>query len=198
MMDAPVNGDGPEQLGEPVDRVTLGKHDYHVYEQRVGYLENKLKRTFAKLVEGKIEGADDLLGALITDNVYKLLKVFFGSRLMPEWEFHGYATEEAWRAGDYDEKYDQSPGPTQVKHALGVCMRVNSLDLFKDIAGFFPKDTRDAIVNELVLAAIKMLQSGGLPQNASATTTPGAPSTTSGTTDSTTADVELTDGSTSD
>jgi hypothetical protein len=197
MMDAPVNGNGPEQLGEVVDKVTLGEHEYHVYEQRVGYLENKLKRTFAKFVQGKIDSPDDLLSALITDNVYKLLGVFLGSRLMPEWEFHGYATEEAWRAGEYDEKYDKSPGPTQTKNALVVCMRVNSLDLFKDIAGFFPKETRDAIVNELVVAGIKMLRSGLPQQNASATTTPGAPSTTSGTTDSTTAD-EPTDDSTSD
>lgn len=199
MVDQSVNGDGPEHLGEPVDRVTLGTHDYHIYEQRTGYLENKLKRTFAKLVEGKIDGPDDLLAVLITDNAYKLLKVFIGSKLMPEWEFHGYPTEEAWRDGEYEERYDKSPGPTQIKNALGTCMRVNSLDVFKDIAGFFPKDTRDAIVNELVLAGINMLkqQSGPLLPSGSVTTTPGAPSTTSGTTDSTMADDGQTDVSTS-
>lgn len=197
-IEASVNGDQPEHIGEPVDRVKLGEHDYEVYEQRIGYLQNKLRRTFAQLVTREVDSPDDLLGALVVNPSYKLLKVFFGSRLMPEWEFEGYPTKEAWEAGDYKPEYDKSPGPTQARKAIETAARVNSLDLFKSVADFFPRETRDAIVNELVLAGISLLKkSGGSLLNASALTTGGL-STTSGTTDSTTDDDGQTADSTSD
>lgn len=200
-MEPSVNGDQPDQpeyLGDAVEHVQLGDHPYAIYEQRIGYLQNKLKRTFAQLVTRDVESPDDLLGAVVVNPSYKLLRVFIGSKLMPEWEFEGYPTKEAWEAGDYKPEYDRSPGPTQAREAIRVASRVNSLDLFKSVADFFPRETRDAIVNELVLAGISLLKkSGGTLLNASATTIPGATSTTSGTTDSTTDD-GLTDDLTSD
>lgn len=193
------NGSGPADEAQldaysPFEQVTLGEHTYTVYEQRIGHLENKLKKTFGKLVEAKIDGSDELLGAFVTGPAYKILRVFV-PKLMPEWEFNGYPTEEAWRAGEYEERYDKSPGPTQIRRAMEAGMRVNSIDLFKHIAGFFSETTRHAIVDEMVLAGIAMMKQSGLRLPSASVPITDGPSTTSGMTDPTAATVTTTEDS---
>lgn len=168
----------------PIGRVQLGDHTYAIYEQRIGYLENRLKRDLGVLIGAELEGRSplDALG----HSAYKVLRVFIGGRMMPEWEFRGYPTEEAWKAGDHDERYDKSPGARQIRAAIKTCAEVNSLDFFGALRKLFSEESAQRLGDLLLVKAMEWMRNNSLelPPNALPPSTESDP-TSSGATPST-------------
>jgi hypothetical protein len=164
--DATQNGTGV--------RVALGEHEYHVYAQRIGYLENKLGRWINEFAEGGFDGANVM--ALVGDNAHTLLGVFI-PRLMPLHEFRGYRTEDAMANGDYDPEGDGSPTVDQIVTAFEVAVRVNRFDLFKHMRSLVdPQMLRDLANQQIAEAVLR----GTSSPTESSTTTPPTTSTASG------------------
>ena len=44
---------------------------------------------------------------------------------LPEWEWEGYASEEAWQAGEYDEELDRSPTGAEIVDLFEKSLMVN-------------------------------------------------------------------------
>jgi hypothetical protein len=156
--------------------VQLGNKTFEVIPQSHAYIGKKIPKAFEGLGAGfdgdlSIEGLHAHMGG----STHKLLKVFI-PRLMPEWEFMGYATQRAQEEGEYDEDADHAPSVPQIRRALEVCFEVNGLDLVKHLKNFVRLDLlRATINNELASLVEARLQS-------SSAATTDIPSTSSGTT----------------
>jgi hypothetical protein len=155
--------------------VRLGEHDYAVYPQKIGYLENKLGR-FIEALTGDSATSTDSIVDFLGDKAYDVLHVFL-PRLMPEYEFRGYRSQEAFDARDYDPEGDASPSFPEIVEAMQTCMRVNRFDLFGHLGKLVDEETRGALVAMAVARS-----TGGLSPTESSTTTPPTTSTDSGTT----------------
>lgn len=164
-----VNGNSP--------RVQLGEHDYPLYPQKIGYLENKLGRLVKGMAEQAVDGDTSSVVGWLGERTYDVLKVFV-PKLMPLYEFRGYASEQAMEAGDYDEDADKSPDWPQVVTAIEQAMAVNRFDLFKHLGKVVDQETRSA----LIAAAASRALSGASSATESSTTTPPTTSTDFGTT----------------
>lgn len=113
-----------------METVTLGDHKFVVTPQRHARLRRYL-------------GANDLR-LLVSGNygheAYKLLTFLIptidpaapynrdNGGGMPEWEFEGYKSEEAWKNDDYDEAADRSPTTAEIVEAFNTCLNVNGWD----------------------------------------------------------------------
>ena len=102
--------------------VTLGKHTYTVEEQPIGWLENQLGDKLELLANVDLEKGN-LIGQL-GSQAYTVLKIFL-PELMPEWEWRGYASREAFEKGEYDRAADNSPGAGEIKRALAAAISEN-------------------------------------------------------------------------
>lgn len=161
--------------------VTLGEHTYEVFPQRHAYLNHKLGKWFESLQDvsegaSNVEGLHDFL-SLIGDRAYGLLSVMIPD-LMPEHEFCGYATKEAFEAKDYDERYDKSPSYPEVFAAFSTCLTVNKLDELRKLG--------KAVDPRIIRAYLTQAVGGFLSQRNSASSSADAtdgPPTISGTAD---------------
>jgi hypothetical protein len=113
-----------------VAEVKLGDHEYVVVPQRIGYLRSKLGTVLGGIVDADLASSN--IVQFLGDKVYDVLAVFIPD-IMPEYEFHGYATNEAMAEDKYDEEYDHSPSPTQVRQSLVSCTHVNEIDLLSHV-----------------------------------------------------------------
>jgi hypothetical protein len=99
--------------------VQLGKHTgIPVVPQKHARLRHRLS-------------ADDLQSILSKDygpEAYRVLCVVVPAlaTAMPEWEFDGYASEEAARDGNYEEDADDSPTVAQIFEAFNQVIQVNT------------------------------------------------------------------------
>ena len=113
------------------EQVWLGPHSYTVVPQPIGYLRSNLK-----LALGDIEALellnDNVIDAL-GSKVYSVLKVFIGEAMMPEHEFFGFASPEAFKEEDYSRSTDSSPTAPEIRRAFAAAARVNELDLLKHL-----------------------------------------------------------------
>jgi hypothetical protein len=175
------NGAPAIQHGGAPTKVRLGEHEYPVYPQRIGYLERKLGDVFGTLLDADVQGGSimDLLGG----RAYRTLIVFI-PRLMPEYEFRGYPTQEAFEAKEYDESYDKSPSFPEIEAAFRAAMRVNRLDLFGHLKALVGPELLQAVTQQAVATTITGRSSTGLPSDSSPTTE--SDPTSSGTTGATT------------
>lgn len=153
-----------------VPHVQLGAHSYAVYPQRHAYLTNKLGRAFGRLegmsgLSGE-EGVEGIVGAF-GERAYDLLAVFI-PRLMPEYEFRGFATREAMEAGEYVEEYDSSPSFPEVVAAFQTCLSVNRLDLLQHLGKVVDLQLLRVYLNQ---AMTEMFESRTLPSSSSLATT---------------------------
>lgn len=175
--------------------ITLGDHEYPVVPQRIGYLHKKLGDAFstlggtdpAVLAEGTgmeiLEGGNDLPAGRdeLTGGTYRLLKVLIPG-LMPEHEFTGFPTQEAFRTGwdAYDEQTDRSPNAAEIVHAFRVALKVNQLDLVRHIGKVVPAELLKTLVRQAVGDSIStLLQSSLSPSGDSGSTTPSPKTPTS-------------------
>ena len=159
--------------------VRLGAYEYPIVPQRIGYLRSKLGVALGNLDQLGLEGENivDVLG----DRAYGVLKVFVPG-LMPEWEFMGFATQEAMDGNDYDEQYDKSPSLKEIKTAFLAAAEVNEIDLLKHLGKLIgPEVIRGYIAGVLVDNLDTRRKTTSDSASSSAPTTP-TPSTMSGTT----------------
>lgn len=174
LSDAPTTTGEPEQRGTG-PHVRLGEHDYPVYAQRIGYLENRLGSTFGQLVEAQVDSGS--IVSFLGGSAYNVLRVFI-PRLMPEWQFRGYRSEADFESGNYDAEADAGVTLPEVIDAFEVVMKVNRFDLFKHVGKLVDPDLLRSLMNATVAERL----TGGGSQIESATTTPPTTSMTSGTT----------------
>lgn len=158
-----------------VAEVKLGDHTYIVVPQRIGYLRSKLGAAMAGIVDRDLATTNVM--QFLGDRIYQVLKVFIPD-LMPEYEFHGYATKESFEEDKYEEEYDHSPSPTQVKQALSTCSHVNEIDLLSHLGKLIgPEVIRGWVQTVMVTSMQESLQnsleaSGATPGTTSSTTEP--------------------------
>lgn len=178
-MEASVAAAAPQtENGRYPLRVVLGEHTYEVFPQRHAYLNHRLGQWFDSLQNVSAGASDvstlhDFLG-LIGDRAYDLLKVMIPD-LMPEYEFSGFATQEALDAGDYKEQYDRSPTYDELFGAFQVCLKVNRLDALKNLG----KAVDPRIIRAYLTQAVGTFLSRANSESSSPDATAG-PLTTSG------------------
>src|SRR5262245_6148845 len=170
-----------ERLPDMAERrlVRLAAHEYPIVPQRIGYLRSKLGVALGNLDQLGLEGENivDVLG----DRAYGVLKVFVPG-LMPEWEFMGFATQEAMDGNDYDEQYDKSPSLKEIKTAFLAAAEVNEIDLLKHLGKLIgPEVIRGYVAGVLVDNLESRRQTSDSPSSSAPSTEP-TPSMTSGTT----------------
>ncbi len=165
-------------MRKPIE-ITLGAHKYRVEEQPAPYLEMELVE-FAEKVRG-VKTADDLAGIVIEQDgtpadmprarqgfgqiagpAYDVLRVFIPD-LMPEWEFRGFASQEAFDAGLRD-KTAARLGPTfpQIKRAFEAAFLINELDVLKHLGKVIPPDLIQAFAKQAIGDSVSELFSNAL------------------------------------
>lgn len=100
-----------------METVKLGKYVLPVVPQKHARLRHKLKSgDLSRLFNGEF----------YSEEAYRLLSIFIPQlpKEMPEWEFDGYASEEAQKNGDYDEEKDNSPDTMQIVEAFEKAIMV--------------------------------------------------------------------------
>lgn len=152
-----------------VREVELGEHKYPVFPQKVGYLIHKLGPRLQEALEAEIAGVDG--AAMIGVKAHDVLSVFI-PQLMPVHEFLGFASEEALRSGDYDEKFDKSPDAPQIEAAFTAAKEVNGgqvLDHLKALVGAMAPEMKE---KALAFVTAKMAESFRSPISAPSPTSP--------------------------
>ncbi len=102
------------------EMVTIGKHTVPVVPQKHAKLRHQLS-------------ADDFSNLLSKDyarHAYRLLGILVPAlpEVMPEWEFEGYASEEAWKNEEYVMDADEGPTTAQVIDAFEKALMVSGAD----------------------------------------------------------------------
>lgn len=158
---------------EDYREVPLGKKTYIMIGQPIGWLRQQIgvamKGLSSDLSPESVD--EDLLSQenildLLGNRVYLLLYAFIGEDLMPEWEFNGYPTREAWQAGDYKREYDPGVKPSQVKKALIAGAELNEIDLLKHLGKLIGPSLVKGFVTEALMRSMDTL----LPTSSSAAT----------------------------
>lgn len=93
-----------------METVKMGRHVLPVVPQKHARLRHQLSAGDFQALMSKdyAREAYRVLGILIPELVAQV----------PEWEFEGYASEEAWKAGDYVEALDNSPTTAEIIDAF--------------------------------------------------------------------------------
>lgn len=160
----------------PAEQVTLGGREYPVPAQRIGYLQAKLGGQLGELGNVVVTGDNPL--AALGGQAHAVLAIFIPT-LMPEHEFQGYATREAYEAGDYDPDRDSSPTAEEVSKAFEVVFRVNG-----DLGRRLGKVIRPEFLGRMIELQLAETASGGsvssqLPSGESESTSSGTKAPTS-------------------
>lgn len=152
--------------------VILGEHELPVYPQpptRVTKRLGRLRDAFQGAVDERV-GLDkeQLLGGL-GKRVYYLFVTFIPNlpERMPEWEFWGYSSRDAFEADDFDEDRDGKGAATfpQWLDAFDAIVEVNGGKRFMDLLGkVFPAEILKA---EMGLALSEWRESTGSPSSLS-------------------------------
>lgn len=137
--------------------VELGDETYLIEPQRLGRLERHLRKIFE--VFGVAGSPAENIDNVDPGTLYDVLKVFIPP-LMPEWQFRGFPTEDAFvrvqageaQPGDLDDdERDRSPTPPQLIEAVETIYRVNGGDR---LARFFGKFVQPDVLNRTISAAL--------------------------------------------
>lgn len=151
-----------------METISLGKHEeIPVYPQKWAYLLNRTSKTVNKIIDST--GTLDLevslggtIGGWVGTSSYELLVALIpviGKR-MPEYEFAGYSSKEAYEQGNYVEEEDNSPTIPEIVEAFTVAIRVNRFDLISILKNIIdPKKLRGPITERLAEAISRGSQS---------------------------------------
>jgi hypothetical protein len=88
-------------------------------------------------------------------SAYELLVALIPTvgKRMPEYEFFGFPSKEAYDNGNYDEEADDSPTIPEIANAFEVAIRVNKFDLLSVIKNIIdPKELRSPISKRIAEA----------------------------------------------
>lgn len=163
-----------------MDTISLGKHEeIPVYPQKWAYLLNRTSKTINKIIDSS--GTLDLetslggsVGGWVGTASYDLLVAVIPTvgKRMPEYEFAGYSSQEAYEKRDYVEEEDNSPTIPEIVNAFSVAVRVNRFDLLSILKNIIdPKKLRGPITERLAGAISKGSQSSQ-QQNGQSPSTP--------------------------
>lgn len=165
-------------------------HNLPVYPQTWPRIVNKIGRLYDRVrdsgtaFEGDIDAA--ALIFMLGGHTYEALCIFIPNlpERLPEHEFAGYGSADAFAAKDYDERQDKAPTFPQLIAAFETCFQVNGgkrfLDMLKGV--FDPKLLRA----EMSLALSEWRESRSIGSPSSLSTSDGSnPQTSSGTSDQT-------------
>jgi hypothetical protein len=97
--------------------VKLGNHVLPVVPQKHARLRHKLSAAdFQAIMSGNYG-----------HETYRVLGVLIPAlhEHVPEWEYEGYASEEAWKAGEYSEEGDNGPLTSEIVDAFEVALKVS-------------------------------------------------------------------------
>lgn len=121
-------------------KVTLGQHEVPVVGQSIPYLEHELRSSLGEVVGGfaggEIEASAEGIMSLGWGTVYKVLGALIPDMKarIPEYQWHGYATREAFDSNDDDAReFDNTPTMPQVITAFEVVAQVNRWDALKSL-----------------------------------------------------------------
>lgn len=154
--------------------VHLGTRNVPIPEQRVGRVLNRMG-AIIELLAG-VEGRKDMAPAQLVmavggDGLYGLLELLIPKlpQALPEWEFRGYASREAWEAGEYDDDEELSPTTNELLNAIAVSLEVNGLyRLAEEMRKGGPPQTAEVSLT----SATSPAANGGSPVSISSSTTP--------------------------
>lgn len=153
-------------------KFSLGEHEYVAVPQRIGYLQNRLGPQLSELASLAVDDGKSMVGV----QAYRLLAALCPKQgFMPEHEFMGYATAEAYESGEYDEDLDASPSPPEIFNALKAIATVNGGDAVDFLRQLLGPETIGKLVNLVLATALDSGSSPSLPQpnGASAQTSSG-------------------------
>ena len=116
-------------------------HVLPCYPQRHAYIENRIGKRFGDLLAGaaELDGGDaETVVRSIGTQAYELLCALIPNlaKRVPEHEFRGYGSRDAYEAGEYDERDDRSPTFPQIVAAFETAIKVNRFDLFAALKQF--------------------------------------------------------------
>lgn len=160
--------------------IQLGETTYQVVPQRIGYLRSKLGVALGGLLDSEVS-TDNILDFL-GDRAHAVLAVFIPD-LMPAWEFAGFPTREAMEGGDYQEEYDRSPSPRQIRAAFSAAAAVNEIDLLKHLGNLIGPDVIRSYLAGMVADSLtsdsesSSVTSGATPSTKSGQSSPTVEST---------------------
>lgn len=143
-------------------KIKLGRHNYEVLPQPIGYLMNEVGSDLQAALESDADGLDGT--RQVGQKSYELLKVFIPD-LMPLYEFLGFASEEAMRMGPagYDRTHDHSPKPPQIAQAVKEIKRANGGEVLDGLKAVLDQRMVQKATTLLIsLASEVMRDSGGL------------------------------------
>lgn len=164
----------------------LVAREFPVIPQPLAYLEKHLGDVFGVL--GTADTPDDLaevppprpgrqgLGE-ITGPGYDILRVFIPT-LMPEHEFRGFPSREAFERGEYDEQTARmAPTIPEIANAFQVVFLVNRIDIVKHLGKVVSPELIQAFVKQAIGDSISelllnSLSASGGSGSTSATGTP--------------------------
>jgi hypothetical protein len=172
-----VREDGRPQMDQ-TRLVMLGDKSYEVAPQRIGYLRSRLGVALGNLDQLGLEESN-VVNAL-GNRVHAVLNVFIPD-LMPEWEFAGFPTKEAQEKGEYDEQYDKSPSPPEIRAAFMAAAEVNEIDLLKHVGKLIgPNVIRGYVAGVLADSLENQRRMSASASSSVATDTPSTKSGTNG------------------
>jgi hypothetical protein len=151
--------------------VKLGEHSLPVYEQRWRRVVNRLGAVLdtTRMTALRAAAGDNALtGAavieIVGDRLYYVLCTFIPA--LPEWlpehEFNGYASPQAYEQDRYDEAEDKSPTFPQFLDAFDVIVEVNGGKRFLEMLG--KALDWDKIKTSLSTKASEWIEASSTPQ----------------------------------
>lgn len=158
--------------------IKMGDYEYIVVPQRIGRIRAELPKALAGMEDFEASDFDGLLD-LLGDRAHGVLKVFIPD-LMPPWEFQGFPTKETMEAGDYNEEYDKSPDPGQIRDAFTAASTVSRMDFLGSLGKLIGPDLIRAFVAGLMRQTLEAREQTDSSESLSVTSGD-TPSTSSGT-----------------
>lgn len=126
-------------------QIKLGGHSYEIVAQPIGWLEQELGDKLNSLGTSDLDG--NIIGSL-GSQAHSILKVFI-PELMPEYEWRGYASREAFDAGEYDRVADRSPSANQIAEAFDVALKANG-DLGAKVGNVLGPELLRALIRQAI------------------------------------------------
>ncbi|MDQ3730319.1 MAG: hypothetical protein M3355_12110 [Actinomycetota bacterium] len=123
----------------PQVKITLGDHEIPVVPQRVGYIAHKLDQI--QQGDDKSPSKADVKavqeGNAGTAQLYRVLCAMVPQveHKLPEHEFAGFASAEAYEKKDYDPEADRSPLLDEIFEALETAVMVNGGERVRGFLG---------------------------------------------------------------
>lgn len=116
-----------------METVKLGDHVIPVPPQRHARLRNQLNDADFRKVLSRDYGAES----------YRLLCILIPSlKQVPEYEWEGYASQEAMESGHYDEDADRSPTGAEIVDAFETALSVNGAGKLGKLLGLITDMTK--------------------------------------------------------